>query len=1099
MKCLITLLLLVILIPGISSAQKIELINSGDLIKQGAALHDSGQYKKAFVLYNKVSRSDTNYVWSLYEKALTCEADSQYAQAIKYCKEALTLKTQREYEPDIYNTYGNTLNDMGQPEEAIKVFDSAIARYPAYSYLYFNKGIAMVALNRLNDAELLFQKTLLINPYMYSAHYQLGLVAVKQGKIIPSFLSFISYLLVNPEGKYWSKSINFLSQITTSTDEVLGFKNNRKIAPNSNYQEVEDIVLSKIALDKAYKPITALDDPIIRQIQVVFEKLDYKDNDNDFWVQYYLPYFKQVYNQGKFELLINHCFSNSKVAAVQEYNKKNKKELEVFVKDAAAYFNVVRATRELNYNKRDSIKRRYFFEDGKLVEKGELVNNGKTLTGPWEFYYPGGNIKVRGNYNEAGKREGEWQFYFASGRTRAKEQYKNGKLEGKQEHYFENGNLSSVDNYLNDQPEGLVTIYYYAGNKKSITNYKLGKYDGEAKEFYSNGNLQLVNGFVSGARMGLSHEYYKSGQIKEIEQYNNGKAEGPYKHYYESGSLSAEGQNVKDKGQGEWKYYYEDGKIKEKRSYVNDIEEGAHDEYFENGQVSDAYTAKKGKIDGEAIFYYKDGKILSKYMYDNGIIKSAKYFDQSGHELSSAEMKGDGVNVISYSADGVKKACSHYDKKGTVDGADTLFYPSGKLYQVNGYKSGSLNGNSVTYHLNAKKKFEINYTDGKEDGYYTSFYANGQTEVEGWIKDGQYQGEWAYYDEKGNLTSKSYYLDGELDGYKEDYNPNGKKTLEQKYHRGWLEELTQYDTTGNIIAVDSFPKASGKYTLIYPKGQIMTQGNYVNGDFNGPFKTYYFDGSVESSLFYRNGLMDSIYTSYYYGGVKSADGQYKQGNKTGTWKYYNEDGKIYTSAQYSNDLLNGEKTYYFPSGNKDFVSLFKDDQLDGIEKIYDPEGSVTYELAFENDNVKSYSYIGSDGKLVPFVPIASNNGNMKAYFQNGKLLRECTYSDGVKNGANKIYYSNGQIRYIDTAAYGIVEGAFIEYNPNGKLKSEYHYVTDNADGICKEFDSNGLLKKELFFVNGINHGPVKYYDANGKLLKTMWYNYGKLISVKNEK
>src|SRR5205807_636198 len=105
---------------------------------------------------NKVSRSDTNYVWSLYEKAMTCEADSQYKQAIKYCEEALSLHEQRDYLPDLYNVYGNTLHDDGQPEKALTVFDAAIAKYPSYSLLYFNKGIVQLTSKRYAEAEALF-------------------------------------------------------------------------------------------------------------------------------------------------------------------------------------------------------------------------------------------------------------------------------------------------------------------------------------------------------------------------------------------------------------------------------------------------------------------------------------------------------------------------------------------------------------------------------------------------------------------------------------------------------------------------------------------------------------------------------------------------------------------------------------------------------------------------------------------------------------------------------------------------------------------------------------------------------------------------------
>lgn len=229
------LLLATVSISNLCSAQKIELINSGELIKKATTLYDSGQYKQALAIYNKINRNDTNYVWSLYERAVSCEADSQYKQAIAYYEEALSLPEQREYEPDIYNEYGNALQDLGQTEKAMSVFDAAIAKYPSYSLLYFNKGVVQLGLKRYAEAEALFQKALMVNPYMYSAHYQLGLVALKQGKIIPAYLCLSGYLLMNPEGKYWSKAITLLDQLSRGKDEVLEYKNNRTLNPDDNY------------------------------------------------------------------------------------------------------------------------------------------------------------------------------------------------------------------------------------------------------------------------------------------------------------------------------------------------------------------------------------------------------------------------------------------------------------------------------------------------------------------------------------------------------------------------------------------------------------------------------------------------------------------------------------------------------------------------------------------------------------------------------------------------------------------------------------------------------------------------------------------------
>ncbi|WP_259065327.1 tetratricopeptide repeat protein [Mucilaginibacter sp. X4EP1] len=1098
MKYPILFLLALLMSVKISYAQKIELINSGDIIKQGSALHDSGQYKKALLLYNKINRSDTNYVRSLYEKALTCEADSQYKQAIKYCQEALTLKEQREDEPDIYTAYGNALNDVGESEHSLKLFDTAIAKYPSYSLLYFNKGVTLLTLNRLHEAELQFQQALLINPYMYSAHYQLGLAALKQGKVVPSFLCFMGYLLMMPDGKYAAKAIKLLSEIANNADEIAELKNKRTEQPDANYQQMEDILLSKIALDRAYKPIISLDDPISRQMQVVFEKLDYSDNNNDFYIQYYLPYYKQVYNQKEFELFVFHDFSGVNLPVVKSYVKSNKKALGNFETEAGNFFNLIRATRELQFKKRDQITERYYFDDGKLIGKGTLTSNGKSATGPWTSLYPAGNIKGLGKYNATGEREGDWIFYYRSGGVQAKEHYENGKRQGAQQYYYENGNVSSAENYVADKLDGQAITYYYSGSRRGLLNYKLDKKNGEQRSYYSNGNLELIDNYADGVITGEYKEFYKSGQLRQLQPYINGKEEGPYKKYAQNGKVIVEGITAKDYSEGEWKYYYDNGKNKEVRNYIKSVENGLHQEYYDNGQMLTTYNTKKGKIIGEADYYRKDGKVYAKYVYDDGIIKSAKFFNAAGAEINSADDVDKARNLIHYSADGLKKSHATYDKNGDLDGPDTIFYPSGKINQISQFKKNSRNGDMVSYYLNGKKKSEINMTDDDQDGYYTSYYTNGKIETEGWVKDGHNQGEWINYDEIGNISTKSFFQDGDLDGYKESFLQNGKKTLEEKYHMGWLEKMTQFDTIGKVISIDTFPKATGKYTLRYPNGKIMAQGNYINGDLDGPYKTFYFDGSVESSLFYKKGVIDSSYISYYYGGTKYSEGNYLHGDKTGTWKFYDEDGKINSSVQYVDDLLNGEKVSYV-DGIKDYTSEYKDDELNGLDIDYNADGTLAYQMLFEDDGAKAFTYLGADGKLLPLIPISSNNGLVKSYFQNGKISKECIYSDGVRNGTNKLYYPNGQLSSIGNTEFGAYNGAYKEYYADGKLKTDYTYVNDNLNGVCKEYGKNGLIKKEATYINGVNNGPVKYFNENGKLIKTLWYYYGKLMAVKNEK
>ncbi len=215
----------------LSFSQQSEPIRSGDIIQNGITLYDSGQYKKALELYNLIDRNDTNYIRSLYERSITCQADSQYSLALKFCKEGLAFRKDNEYMAELYNTYGNLLDITDEPDKSFIAFDEAIKKFPSYPLLYFNKGVAFQARQRYAEAEEQFKKSLLINPFQYSAHYYLGLSALAQGKIIPAFLSFVAYLSLNPEGKYSTKCIDLIDAISKSKDEISGIqiKSDRRI------------------------------------------------------------------------------------------------------------------------------------------------------------------------------------------------------------------------------------------------------------------------------------------------------------------------------------------------------------------------------------------------------------------------------------------------------------------------------------------------------------------------------------------------------------------------------------------------------------------------------------------------------------------------------------------------------------------------------------------------------------------------------------------------------------------------------------------------------------------------------------------------------
>jgi antitoxin component YwqK of YwqJK toxin-antitoxin module/Tfp pilus assembly protein PilF len=1078
-----------------SFSQKDAPIHSHDLAASADELLDSGEYKKALAIFEQIDRNDSNYARSVYGRALSCQGDSQFVKAIHYCEEALQLKDRQDLRPKIYNTYANLLDDIGDMEKSLAVFDEGIKKYPAYSNLYYNKGITLFNKSRFAEAENVLKESLLINPYLYNAHFYLGLCAIHQGKLIPAFLSFMGYMLLNPGGKFEKRCVNIMSVMANVKDEVLEFKTKQINEGDENFSMTEDIFLSKIALEKGYNLSVSLDDPIFRQMQVVCEKLEYKEDDPDFWMQYYVPFYKKLFSENDFEPYIYWSFQNVQLKEIQDYNRKNKKLIENLVSDINNYFNTIRSTRVLLYNKRAEQVIQYLYENGELAGRGRLSIDGRSLDSVWTFYYPAGNLKGNGSFHE-GKKYGEWTFYYFSGSLQAKETYENNKLEGRQIYYSEQGLKTDDQFFQNGLKNGLQKEYYINGNLSYSTECKSGKPDGIYKVFYPGGQIKTNAHQLDGKLSGPFENYYENEQISETGSYKNGALEGPYKQFHENGQLSETGSYQNNLNDGEWKNYYDNGKLKSKTVYINGNLEGIEELYDEDGSLSDTYSYKKGVLDGEALSYNKNHKLYARFQFSNSVLQSVLYFDNAGKQLSSSERINKRLDLKIFLPDGTLNTERTIDDKGQVEGKETVFFSNGKVKSVTEHNEGAKNGQSIEYYLNGRKKAESTMKNGKPEGYTVSYYPNGNIQVEGWLSDGQPIGYWNYYDYFGRLTAKRYFVDGIINGYQTDYYPNGKVAYEKKYYHDVLEDLKQFDTSGKMLIYDSFPQFTGKASLLYPDGRKLQEYNYVNGNINGPFIQYYPDGSITFSRYFKYGMLDSTTTEYEYPHIKKLDGYYKAGKRSGLWKYYDSKEKIESTEIYSEGELDGPRLLYATENNLTGKIPYRHGKRNGESFNKDPDSSLLYTVSYCDGTIEQYSYLDKDGKPVP--GISGDHGEliMKSFFQNGKPSRECTFADNLLNGLDRLYYETGKLRSEDHFEFGVYEGQSLEYYSNGNLKKICNYQNDDLQGSYKEYNDRGQLLRDLNYNNGLLQGEAKYYSDAGTLVETRYYYNGLLLSVK---
>lgn len=1070
------------------------LINSGKLLDEGRKLHDNQQYKEAIALYKQIDRSDTNYVNALYELSLSCQSDSQFDQAHQYALQGL-----RQY-PEAYSKFGmqdaNILDDMGKPAEAMKLYTQSLEKDPHSYILYFNKGITEINLEDAAAAKTDLQQCLLINPYYPSAHYFLGTLYLKQGNLVAAMLAFQTYLLISPSGKYMNKSVSYLNSIAKVTDDIMDYVKKRKSTGQDNFDMVQQILLSKIALDKHYELKADLEDNIVRQMQVVAEKLAYKRNDEGFAMQFYVPLYSMLFKENYFEPMVFSTFSGIGSTTVDNYLKKKKKLHDEFVDKVVSYLDEIKFTRVLTEPERKSAAIKYYYIDGNCAGKGayDLVNNDMNMKGPWEFYHNNGQLKAKGNYNNSGKKEGEWTFYYNTGEVEEKARYKDGILQGSVEGWYNNGNLSYINNYENGKVSGYTEYYYNNLPRKSAT-FKEEKKNGTEKGYNSKGALIYAANYKDNEPDGMNTNYYENGNKEDEQRYVNGVAEGTYKGYYEDGTLKTQGEFVHNKKEGLWTTWFNSGAVKEKTTYKDDNVTGEFTEYHENGKLESKGAYDKKKIDGKIEYYTDEGRLYSDITYEKGKLREVNFYDASGAVLFNTSTRKGAADITFYSADGIKQSQGHFNKSGNRDGLHTSYFASGKVSEETNYKDDVVEGSHVTYYSNGKKSLENNFTAGLENGNSKGYYPNGKIKFDAWVIDGQKQQNIIFYNQLGDVTNREYYQDGERNGFSEYISPTGKKLIDYKYATGWIENIKQYDTLGKLLVENNFPKGDGPLIYKHFNGKISTEATYKNYMLEGSYKIYYFDGSPGVVSYYKHGELDSVYKNYYYGGQLESEGKYSNGNRTGLWKRYYPSGKLNDEQSYKNGLIQGVYKNYNEDGTLDKVIGYKDGELDGECILYGENNQVAVILNYKEGKLKSYTYEDKAGNKVPAILLKGGAGKVEGFYKNGNKSAVINFADHELQGERKFFYASGKPYIEGTRELSLDNGVKKVYHPNGNLWKEENYLDGNLHGSLKWYYPNGKPEKEEQYYDGERNGACRYYDEQGKLKQVRNYYFDTLLSV----
>lgn len=1076
---------LLLLLPLALKAQKVkkmEFTDAAALYDESTGMMEKENYEEAITTLLKISRSDTLYTEVLRRLAIAYIGKEDYKSAVNVSLEALRFPC--AFKRDMYELVIVAYNALKMKDSALYYVDEGFKNFPEFHKFYYHKGMIYKDNKEYKKALQSFEMAAWINPFYSNTHLQIGVIAMNSDQFVQAMLAFQTFLVFEENT---SRSLSVLS----TCEEIA--KGSLVIHPDSiwikgehesNFQEMETILRSKIAIDKSYKTEVKLDYPtVIKQIQVIVEKMQFVAADSNFFMQYYVPVYNMMWKKDIFPGYIYHIFSAIEDKSAQSEIRKHKNDVEKFVKEIGTYMADLRSKTWKDRKLVDKGMSPWFLGSGALSAIGEYDEANDIHKGYWKYYDDDGNRKSEGNYN-GNKYEGKWIFYYPEGGIRGYETYKNGELNDSSVYYYPNGNLKSKAFYRDGKAQGEASLYFYSGGvsakfslkddkyngtniyyhptggKKEESNYVDGKLTGTYLTWHENGNKNEIAAYVNEKLEGKAESYFQSGNKKSEGIYKEGEAEGNWKIYNSYGRLDSEGNYSKGKRTGEWKSYYADGKLKEKAQYVN------------------------GVINGKDIYYDTDSVLWSEIEWSKDNLKSYKYFDKAGKIISQGNVKVDVLSVKAYFPEGMVLTEGDF-KNGVRSGAWTEYSRCGKIKEKGNYDNGILDGKQYYYRLDGSLESEISYEDGNRDGYYARYFSDGTLAEQGYYCNDKLCGEWLKYYVDGSLEERNFFVDGEIHGYSDNYSPEGKRYLEYLYYYGEFLGFNEFDTTGRMYNSQLLTKGSGTLKTLTPDGKkTLSEVTYKNGRLDATFSETFANGKIRRKISYKAGMKNGPYKFYSLENTAYDEGTYLD-NERDSISINSQQGKKFCVSNYDRAELTGERTWYYPDGKVDRKGTYLHDERDGYYYYYAQEGTVQVRLFYRDAHLISYAYLTAPGKYCDEILINNTSGTIKAFYPGGATSLELTVNCGLYEGVFKRYNPDGKLASEETYNKYDNNGASKYYYPSGLLRRELNFVNDEISGQLKLYNEKGVLTNSYSYVNGSLSGPQLYYDETGKLIKTI--------------
>lgn len=1081
MKSVLQVLALAIVFPITLSAQSEPwFFNSYEAIVEGIGMHDRESYDSAIAMFEKIHPGDTNYALAQYELSLSLSEAERHAEALKVARRGYKLNS--PYNIDFAVAIGNSLDDLDRAEEAQAAYDSALATYPGSASLYYNRGIAHFRKERFEQGFADLKMAIEINPFHASSHFQLANYALNNGNYTQALLSLGYYFLSEPASGRTNAILQYFnSALSEKTDlEPIDFD----FDPDKTYARSDKLIKSFAALRDAYKVDTDSDFPLMKQMHLAFSQSIKLKNKKDFWAQYYLPYYRALFEEDLFEVFSYLCSVNIDNEYYQNIVGKNLDDIKELIGWNSNFISDYHGDHILGYVA-DGPREIFYFHDGTdgLSARGNVDAEGNP-SGEFTFFFAGGNISGKGDVDSKGNKTGRHLSYHPNGVLQAESIYKDGELNGPSKEYYDNGTLYVEAQFENGLLNGPAALYHKHGALSRKFIFKDGAPVDTIYDYHNNGQLSAKVPQQNGAGNGLATYFHEDGSLLSRVTIKDDKRLGPAEFYFPNGQLDTKA-NYNEEGlqDGEYESYHANGQLHEKGTMIEGIRVGNWQTFNSVGnKIIEVSFDERGKKTGTQIYFDHKGRKTELYQYKKEAIVYFEDYNRKGEiqlkgkakrgKLTYKDLDGDGLVTsegifdethrigtwFEYDNYANKVREINYNDEGEFDGPYVDYFASGQLKSKYIYQNDSLHGAYYVYYEDGTLRDSGVFYKGERAGLARIFHSNGKMESELYYVNGETNGPRKYWDPEGNLERIEYYDMGtlvQLDTYYQ-----GKLTASNDLHNPLDPVIAQFPNGKAMLHIQRTGRyLEGKGQWFFGNGQVELEGTYIDGNKEGKWSKYYPDGTVRSEEYYDLGRPIGTWATYHHNGQLAQTYFFEEGDIHGPNVYYNEEGIRTDSMNYTYGVLDNHRYFYSEAGELQHIRVYDLGKIIGWHKI------------------------NADGSVGDFFPIVAGTCDVKAYFANGKLAIEYAMENGeFSSKPYRTYYSSGQLEREIQHKDGLEIGVTKSYYADGTLKSELPHEADVLNGTANYYRPDGSLERSIEFLAGMRHGSMKIYGEDGALL-----------------